>query len=88
MKSNLKKKLFDYELCYKDSEKNIFFVVCEVIIIENVRSANSGPQNLQLSPSGAPEEVNAAPLSRRLVIPIPEILFVWLQHHLLVFNLG
>jgi hypothetical protein len=37
-------------LCYKDSEKHWFFVVCEVILIENVRSAKSGPQNPQFSP--------------------------------------
>jgi hypothetical protein len=36
-----------YALSYKDSEKTLFFVVCEVIIIENLRSANSGPQNPQ-----------------------------------------
>jgi hypothetical protein len=35
---------FDYELCYKDSDKHCFFVVCEVILIENARPAKSGPQ--------------------------------------------
>jgi hypothetical protein len=30
---------FDYELCYKYSEKHCFFVVCEVILIQNLRSA-------------------------------------------------
>jgi hypothetical protein len=34
------------------------------------------------------KRLGAAPLTRRLVLPIPEILFVWIQCHLLVFNLG
>jgi hypothetical protein len=33
-----------YALSYKDSEKHCFFVVCEVILIENLRSANCDPQ--------------------------------------------
>jgi hypothetical protein len=32
-------------MSYNDSEKHCFFVVCEVILIENLRSANSGLQN-------------------------------------------
>jgi hypothetical protein len=39
-----------YAWSYKDSEKHCFFVVCEVIPIENLRSANCGPQNPQFSP--------------------------------------
>jgi hypothetical protein len=27
--------LFDYELCYRDSEKHCFFVLCEVILTES-----------------------------------------------------
>jgi hypothetical protein len=27
------------------------------------------------------KRLDAAPLSRHLVLPIPEILFIWIQHH-------
>jgi hypothetical protein len=39
-----------YALSYKNSEKHCFFAECEVIIIENMRSANCGPQNPQFRP--------------------------------------
>jgi hypothetical protein len=51
-KSNQKRfcfKNFDLTMnCVINSEKHWFFVVCEVILIENVRSAKSGPQNPQV----------------------------------------
>jgi hypothetical protein len=45
LKSDFKKKVFLrlHELSYKDSENHIFIVVCEVILIENLTSAKSGP---------------------------------------------
>jgi hypothetical protein len=43
-----------------------------------------GSATVLSSTSGAPEEVRCD----TSLLPIPEILFVWLQHHLLVFKQG